>query len=576
MTTQPDAARFASDFRRLADAFDNLQQSALTMPQHDARSELRSLMAQGGRLAMVAGILACRLNGHDIDATTVSVNVPGTKCRTADVLADAWAKYVNELGHAQPERFPDPTNGWEAKGEAFIRTRTAEELLSPQAVRQSSRVFAIAARIAAEHVEAEATLMAPRDTGGQAIGDLSRAFVRFHETLNATTVPAEGGARTVAGLAHAIALSEATASLYAALLQAYIRLREVFGQAVAGLPPGVELVESDSPDGPWTPVPASGVFKIEVGGSGAPAMLLAALESACKVAAWSPAKWNAAQAARPGGNHHRYRAGDIVTANELATLESAAKLLRLYCTALESAAVRLDQTADKMERWTGGVEDQRAFLLECFASAGRAALNAHDAGSLYVPSMGGDPMPTNSFKQAVFMYAIWLGIYRSMTAPEEWLSFMELTPDGGHSRRELTPEQWEAVMRTNARVMRRMAANLRAEAGADDVVVGDGAKQPAHGEPTTLPDGEEESAPPALTASQSLVLQTMALFDASRLVSADAIAAEMNAAKRLSARSIGPIVRKLIELGFAERPEGNRSGARLTIAGRRLASKFAG
>lgn len=91
----------------------------------------------------------------------------------------------------------------------------------------------------------------------------------------------------------------------------------------------------------------------------------------------------------------------------------------------------------------------------------------------------------------------------------------------------------------------------------------------------SVPSGTDESAGPALTASQSRVLQTMALFNAELLASADAIEAAMDAGERLSARTIGPIVRKLISLGFAERPEGGRSGARLTTAGRRLASKIA-
>lgn len=92
--------------------------------------------------------------------------------------------------------------------------------------------------------------------------------------------------------------------------------------------------------------------------------------------------------------------------------------------------------------------------------------------------------------------------------------------------------------------------------------------------PSNLSDALS-SPSPALTANQCRVLQTMARFDASRLVSSDVIAAEMDAAGRLSARTIGPIVRKLIEMQLAERPEGHRSGARLTIAGRRLAMKIA-
>lgn len=85
-------------------------------------------------------------------------------------------------------------------------------------------------------------------------------------------------------------------------------------------------------------------------------------------------------------------------------------------------------------------------------------------------------------------------------------------------------------------------------------------------------DGNTE---PALTENQSLVLHTMARFDGSRLLSAASICVEMNQWERLSERTVHPIVRKLIRLHLAERPEGSRSGARLTIAGRKLASKIA-
>ncbi|MCH8270110.1 MAG: hypothetical protein IH985_02730 [Planctomycetes bacterium] len=87
-------------------------------------------------------------------------------------------------------------------------------------------------------------------------------------------------------------------------------------------------------------------------------------------------------------------------------------------------------------------------------------------------------------------------------------------------------------------------------------------------------DGENRNAP-ALTANKVLVLATMARFDSSRLLSAAMIHEEMDAPTRVSERTIGPIVRKLIELDLAERPEGKRSGARLTYTARRLASKIA-
>lgn len=103
---------------------------------------------------------------------------------------------------------------------------------------------------------------------------------------------------------------------------------------------------------------------------------------------------------------------------------------------------------------------------------------------------------------------------------------------------------------------------------------GGGGADPAGGQPTgEQPDDETPS--PALTDNQSRVLKVMLGFGASRLLSADAIEKAMPAAERLSARTIGPAVVKLIALGLAERPEGKRSGARLTIKGRRLAPKIA-
>lgn len=79
----------------------------------------------------------------------------------------------------------------------------------------------------------------------------------------------------------------------------------------------------------------------------------------------------------------------------------------------------------------------------------------------------------------------------------------------------------------------------------------------------------------ALTVNQSRVLQTMARFDGARLVSSKMIVEEMDTTTRLSEETVRQCVRKLIESNLADRPEGDRSGARLTIAGRRLAGKIA-
>lgn len=91
----------------------------------------------------------------------------------------------------------------------------------------------------------------------------------------------------------------------------------------------------------------------------------------------------------------------------------------------------------------------------------------------------------------------------------------------------------------------------------------------------TPPAGADESTGPALTVNQSRVLQTMARFDASRLLSAKMIAEEMDPSVRLSEETVRQCVGKLIESGLAERPEGDRSGARLNSVGRKLAGKIA-
>lgn len=67
----------------------------------------------------------------------------------------------------------------------------------------------------------------------------------------------------------------------------------------------------------------------------------------------------------------------------------------------------------------------------------------------------------------------------------------------------------------------------------------------------------------------------MARFDASELRSSKSIANEMDATVRLSEETVRQCVGKLIESQLAERPEGDRSGARLTRAGRKLAGKIA-
>ncbi|HMN39868.1 MAG TPA: hypothetical protein PKE29_03420 [Phycisphaerales bacterium] len=119
------------------------------------------------------------------------------------------------------------------------------------------------------------------------------------------------------------------------------------------------------------------------------------------------------------------------------------------------------------------------------------------------------------------------------------------------------------------------AIDRAAERAAEKIARVFGAGDNGDAKPKTLPAGADESAGPALTVNQSRVLQTMARFDASRLLSSKMIAEEMDATVRLSEETVRLCVGKLIESHLAERPEGDRSGARLNSAGRKLAGKIA-
>lgn len=94
-------------------------------------------------------------------------------------------------------------------------------------------------------------------------------------------------------------------------------------------------------------------------------------------------------------------------------------------------------------------------------------------------------------------------------------------------------------------------------------------------------DDKDEAMGPALTASQSRVLQAMGRFDGSQLLSARMLAKETEDGQAkpplaaLSEETVRQCVKKLIAEGLAERPQGDRSGARLTSAGRKKVGKIA-
>jgi hypothetical protein len=159
---------------------------------------------------------------------------------------------------------------------------------------------------------------------------LLRAFERFIATLEGTTVPVEGG-RRVDGIAHAVALSEATDALYREIAAVLAAERSRNARPLTSYPAGVELQAADSPDGPWTTIPIehARVSIAPIGGDGMNAVLLAALETIVRTAGFPRARWNAAQAARPGAAHQRWHCGDVVADEQLARLQAARRLLPL-------------------------------------------------------------------------------------------------------------------------------------------------------------------------------------------------------------------------------------------------------
>ena len=172
----------------------------------------------------------------------------------------------------------------------------------------------------------------PSSEGRPELEKLVAAFEHFNATLGATTVPASDDARRVAGFAHAVALSEASDALSAELSAASQQLFREHGSAISDMSAAVRLEESESPAGPRKLIPSDRVSikGMQIGGDGADAMLMSALESASRVVSFSIEAWNTAQARNPGANHQRWQPGDLIGADELAELKCANNLLKLF------------------------------------------------------------------------------------------------------------------------------------------------------------------------------------------------------------------------------------------------------
>ncbi len=80
---------------------------------------------------------------------------------------------------------------------------------------------------------------------------------------------------------------------------------------------------------------------------------------------------------------------------------------------------------------------------------------------------------------------------------------------------------------------------------------------------------------PALNENHALVLRTMNQFDSAVLLSVKKIVGEMPPGERLSEETTRLAVVYLIEHDYAERPQGDKQGARLTRLGRKKAGTIA-
>ena len=208
---------------------------------------------------------------------------------------------------------------------------------------------------------------------------LRQVFDKFLATLNAVTVPADNGGRKIVGAPHAAALSEVVRSLHNELGATLFELKQRQGRVQMSLPPGLRVEQSDSPDGPWTPVPASHVTSVAIpfGDDEATALLLAAMENAMQVTALPPER---SQSARHRKNPRRFHSGDVLSAADLAKLESASKLLQLLVPQSDPVEAARSESVDS--RHAIVLSERAAEVLRYLADQPTARPRTHIADNL--------------------------------------------------------------------------------------------------------------------------------------------------------------------------------------------------
>ncbi len=158
---------------------------------------------------------------------------------------------------------------------------------------------------------------------------LRQAVSQYVQALVAATVPSPQG-RLIPDVYGALLLSRAADELYRAIAEAHDEMSLQMVPAT-GLPSILRLEHSDSPDGPWEPIPneAVRVRAMSIRKGDPPVAAFGASMRASLASGFPANLWNALQAAKPGGDHNRYRPGDLVSQQDFELAASAERLLAL-------------------------------------------------------------------------------------------------------------------------------------------------------------------------------------------------------------------------------------------------------
>lgn|GEM_PF-4889656 len=159
---------------------------------------------------------------------------------------------------------------------------------------------------------------------------LRDAIEAFTHVLMAATVPSRDGGRVIPDHFGSALLSDATDHVCVSVLYMLKRILACAPTA-RKLPPGIRLEQAASPNGPWRPIPdaAARVFVVPMRMDQSTTALFAVLHRLVTAIAFPGSRWNRLQAQNPGGDHPRYRAGDVLPQEDIELVASAERLLEL-------------------------------------------------------------------------------------------------------------------------------------------------------------------------------------------------------------------------------------------------------